>query len=342
MARGGPPHPVDGRAGHRHRLRPRARGGRRLARPGGQPARPPAAPPSRWPPATCSTPWCPRSRAPRGLAAPAAYYERLRATLLAHARPGTRAALLSSGPGSGAWYEHQALASGAGLLLLGAGDLDVVGGRVLATSPHRGPSTSARSTCARRRPRRPRRRPPGAPSARCCSTRPPPAPSSWPTRPGNGVRRRQGRLPAPSPSSSATTLGERQLIEQVPTYLLADEGERRAALERIGELVTKPVDGHGGSGVMIGPAASAAEVVARRAEVAAAPQRWVAQELVQLSSLPSLAGGELVPRHVDLRVFAHVVGDGRDDARVARRRADPRGPRGRPGGQLLPRGGAKD
>ncbi|PWJ47282.1 carboxylate-amine ligase [Quadrisphaera granulorum] len=253
---------------------------------------------------------------PEGLAAPAAYYERLRAALLAHARPGTRAALLSSGPASGAWYEHQALASGAGLLLAGAGDLDVVDGRVVATAPHRRPeqvgTVYLRIDTDLADLVDGTGRPVGALllDAAAAGT------VVLANAPGNGVADDKAVYRA-VPELIGYYLGERQLLEQVPTYLLADEGERRAVLERVGELVTKPVDGHGGAGVMIGPAASAAEVVARRAEVAAAPERWVAQELVQLSSLPSLVDGALVPRHVDLRVFAHVIGVGRHDARVA-------------------------
>ena len=57
-------------------------------------------------------------------------------------------------------------------------------------------------------------------------------------------------------------------------------------LERVGELVTKPVDGHGGHGVLIGPDAAASEVAERRAEIAANPAGWVAQEVVALSSPP--------------------------------------------------------
>src|SRR5439155_776597 len=60
-------------------------------------------------------------------------------------------------------------------------------------------------------------------------------------------------------------LHERPLLESVPTYRPGDEAELRPVLERIGELVTKPVDGFGGAGVLIGPAATAAEVAARRA-----------------------------------------------------------------------------
>jgi glutamate---cysteine ligase / carboxylate-amine ligase len=68
---------------------------------------------------------------PPGLAHPATVYELLRSTLLASAEPGTRAVLLSSGPGSGAWFEHRRLAEGAGLGLVLPDDLVVAGGRVV-------------------------------------------------------------------------------------------------------------------------------------------------------------------------------------------------------------------
>ncbi|WP_194904085.1 carboxylate--amine ligase/circularly permuted type 2 ATP-grasp protein [Quadrisphaera sp. INWT6] len=270
----------------------------------------------------------PEAPRPDGLAAPAAYYERLRATLLAGARPGTRAALLSSGPASGAWFEHQGLASGAGLLLVGADDLAVVDGRVVAT----GASAEGAPLVGGTRTGRPEQvgvlylrldgplaevrasdgRPVGAELLDAAAA----GAVVLANAPGNGVADDKAVYRA-VPELISYYLGERPLLEQVPTYLVADEGERRAVLERVGELVTKPVDGHGGAGVLIGPTADAGQVAARRAEIGAHPERWVAQELVQLSSLPALVGGALVPRHVDLRVFAHVVGDGRDDARVA-------------------------
>ena len=105
----------------------------------------------------------------------------------------------------------------------------------------------------------------------------------------------------------------------MPTYRCSDPAELPTVLERVGELVTKPVDGYGGGGVMVGPSASAAEVSARRAEIAAEPDGWVAQEVVQLSSAPtfikdSSAGhdghGDLEPRYVDLRAFVYLSGTG--------------------------------
>jgi carboxylate-amine ligase len=112
-------------------------------------------------------------------------------------------------------------------------------------------------------------------------------------------------------------LGERPLLESVPTYRLGDDGERRAVLERVGELVTKPVDGHGGQGVLIGPAAPAAEVAQRRLEIAERPEAWVAQEVVALSSVPSFEEGLLQPRHVDLRAFVYTTGHRRRDYLLA-------------------------
>ena len=112
-------------------------------------------------------------------------------------------------------------------------------------------------------------------------------------------------------------LDEKPALESVPTYRPLDEAERRIVLGRVGELVTKPVDGEGGRGVLIGPVADAGEVAARRAAIAANPAGWVAQEVVPLSSLPTLNGGRLEPRRVDLRAFVHVTGTGPDDAVLA-------------------------
>jgi carboxylate-amine ligase len=53
-----------------------------------------------------------------------------------------------------------------------------------------------------------------------------------------------------------------------------------------------------------GPEASTDELAQLQAEVAAAPHRFVAAEPVVLPTVPTLVGGALVPRPVDLRVFS--------------------------------------
>ena len=104
-------------------------------------------------------------------------------------------------------------------------------------------------------------------------------------------------------------LSEEPILENVPTYLLSDEKVRSHVLSRLSELVVKPTSESGGKGVFIGPHASAAECEEQARMIAADPDRFIAQELVHLSTVPTeSADGELAPRHVDLRPFA-VFGD---------------------------------
>src|SRR6202142_4363835 len=104
-------------------------------------------------------------------------------------------------------------------------------------------------------------------------------------------------------------LAEEPILENVPTYLLSDEQARRHVLGRLDELVVKPTSESGGKGVFIGPHASKAERKRQAQMIERNPERWIAQELVHLSTVPTETGdGRLAPRHVDLRPFA-VFGD---------------------------------
>ena len=105
-------------------------------------------------------------------------------------------------------------------------------------------------------------------------------------------------------------LAEEPLLPNVQTFRLEDEANRTEVLDRLPELVVKPVDGSGGKGIVIGPAASAAELDALRTRVLADPRGWIAQPVVQLSTVPTLIDERFVPRHVDLRPFA--VNDGHE------------------------------
>ncbi|MGO1257740.1 MAG: circularly permuted type 2 ATP-grasp protein, partial [Brachybacterium sp.] len=80
-------------------------------------------------------------------------------------------------------------------------------------------------------------------------------------------------------------------------------------LDRLDELVVKPVDGSGGKGIVIGPAASREELDALRERLLADPRGWIAQPVVQLSTIPTLVEEGPEPRHVDLRPFALNSGD---------------------------------
>ncbi len=74
--------------------------------------------------------------------------------------------------------------------------------------------------------------------------------------------------------------------------------------------MVKPVDGQGGAGVVIGPHASPEALARLRAALLKAPHRWVAQDVVALTSHPTFDGELLEPRVVDLRIFAVSRRDG--------------------------------
>jgi carboxylate-amine ligase len=98
-------------------------------------------------------------------------------------------------------------------------------------------------------------------------------------------------------------LGEKPLLADVPTYLCGIPEQREEVLGRLAELVCKPVDGYGGDRIVIGPHASPEDLAAVRRQIRTAPHRWVAQEVVDLSTHPVFDGHQLAPRHVDLRAF---------------------------------------
>lgn len=105
-------------------------------------------------------------------------------------------------------------------------------------------------------------------------------------------------------------LGEEPILDNVPTHRLEDEGVLEYVVDRLDELVLKPVDGSGGKGLVIGPQATDEELATLRATVTRDPRGWIAQRVVRLSTSPTQVGDRLVPRHVDLRPFA--VNDGED------------------------------
>ncbi len=105
-------------------------------------------------------------------------------------------------------------------------------------------------------------------------------------------------------------LSEEPLLGNVESHRLDDPDVLAWALERLDQLVLKPVDGAGGKGIVIGPRADEQTLKVLRREVIASPRGWIAQRPVALSTSPVLTGERLGPRHIDLRPFA--VNDGRD------------------------------
>lgn len=105
-------------------------------------------------------------------------------------------------------------------------------------------------------------------------------------------------------------LGEEPLLPQVPTWRLGEASAREEVLDRLAELVVKPVEGSGGKGVLIGPDASPQQLEAARERILTAPHAWIAQPTMHLGTIPTLTPQGLRPRHADVRPFA--LNDGED------------------------------
>src|SRR5271163_2594760 len=105
-------------------------------------------------------------------------------------------------------------------------------------------------------------------------------------------------------------LGEKPLLANVDTFRCWLDDEREEVLDRVGELVIKPVEGSGGYGIVFGPEASNKELSVISKKIRDDPRGWIAQPMMQLSTVPTQIDDTLTPRYVDLRPFA--VNDGDD------------------------------
>ena len=97
--------------------------------------------------------------------------------------------------------------------------------------------------------------------------------------------------------------GEEPILPNIETYLLWDPDQRTMVLDRLDQLVVKPVAEAGGYGVVIGPKASDAELASVRQRIEDDPRGYIAQELVELSRAPTLVDDHMEGRHIDLRPF---------------------------------------
>jgi uncharacterized circularly permuted ATP-grasp superfamily protein len=98
-------------------------------------------------------------------------------------------------------------------------------------------------------------------------------------------------------------LDEEPLLPNVNTYLASNPSDRKFILENIGKLVVKSANEAGGYGMLIGPTATAEEIASFRAQVAAQPRNFIAQDPINLSRSPTWCDGRLEGRHIDLRPY---------------------------------------
>jgi len=98
-------------------------------------------------------------------------------------------------------------------------------------------------------------------------------------------------------------LGEEPVLNNVPTWMCRKPDELGYVLEHLAELVVKETHGSGGYGMLIGPAASQAQIDAFRAALQAHPEQYIAQPVLALSTCPTYVEAGIAPRHIDLRPF---------------------------------------
>ncbi|HEX3881220.1 MAG TPA: circularly permuted type 2 ATP-grasp protein [Stellaceae bacterium] len=99
-------------------------------------------------------------------------------------------------------------------------------------------------------------------------------------------------------------LDEAPILANVETHICREPESLRYTLDRLAELVVKPVGEAGGYGITIGPHASRAELDDCRAKLLADPANYISQPCIDLSVAPTLVEDGVEPRHVDLRPFA--------------------------------------
>ncbi|MBU3541799.1 circularly permuted type 2 ATP-grasp protein [Polynucleobacter sp. MWH-Loch1C5] len=98
-------------------------------------------------------------------------------------------------------------------------------------------------------------------------------------------------------------LDEDPMIANVPTYMCRKPNDLSYVLANMAELVVKEVHGAGGYGMLVGPAATQAEIADFKERVKANPQGYIAQPTLALSTCPTFVESGVAPRHIDLRPF---------------------------------------
>ena len=105
------------------------------------------------------------------------------------------------------------------------------------------------------------------------------------------------------PDMIAFYLGEKPILKNVPTYMCRKPEDLQYTLAHLKDLVVKEVHGAGGYGMLVGPAATQAEIERFRAALIANPSGYIAQPTLSLSSCPTYVDSGIAPRHIDLRPF---------------------------------------
>lgn len=212
-------------------------------------------------------------------------------------------ALLTDGPMNSGWFDHQELSARLGIPLVTGGDLELKGGCVYATigdEPER-----KLDVIYRRTDDEGLRDPDGEPTWLSELLLEPISRVnvSLVTSFGTGV--------ADDKLSHAYVeemirfyLDAEPILPSLRSYDLTVDAVREEVLDRVEEMVLKPRALLGGEGVVIADGEQGGDLDETVKQVRERPEDFTAQRKVTLSTHPTYRDGALVPRHVDLRIFA--------------------------------------
>ena len=98
-------------------------------------------------------------------------------------------------------------------------------------------------------------------------------------------------------------LDEEPILPNVPSYRCEDPESLEYVLGHLENLVVKPANESGGYGMLVGPQSTKKEQKAFSLLIRENPRNYIAQPVITLSTVPTVIGNTLEPRHVDLRPF---------------------------------------
>jgi len=98
-------------------------------------------------------------------------------------------------------------------------------------------------------------------------------------------------------------LNEDIIIPNVPTFVCAEESDRKHVLACLSELVVKAANESGGYGMLVGPASTKDQRADFAGRIEANPRNYIAQPTLSLSRVPTIVDGAFEERHVDLRPY---------------------------------------
>ena len=105
-------------------------------------------------------------------------------------------------------------------------------------------------------------------------------------------------------------LGEDLILSPAETWWCGDPASKKYVLENLSSMVVKSVGHHRDFGTRYGQRLSAVDLAELRARIEADPERYVGQEELQISTVPTSQVGGLVPRGAVMRSFSFLDSKG--------------------------------